>query len=44
MKKTIKYIMIFIVTVLILFLLLVVTALIPKEKIENNIRESTENF
>lgn len=44
MKKTIKYIIIFIVTVLILFLLLVITALIPREKIENNIRESTEAF
>ena len=44
MKKTIKYITIFIVTVLILFLLLVITALIPREKIENNIRESTEAF
>lgn len=44
MKKTIKYIIIFIVTVLILFLLLVVTALIPREKIEDNIRESTETF
>ena len=44
MKKAIKYITIFIVTVFILFLLLVITALIPREKIENNIRESTEAF
>ena len=44
MKKLIKYIVIFFITLIILFGLLVITAKIPKEFISNNIKESTSEF
>lgn len=40
MKTLLKYNIIFIVTIMILLIMLIATAIIPKEKIENNIKES----
>lgn len=44
MKEIIKYIIIFFVTLIILFGLLVITAKIPRELISDNIKESTSEF
>lgn len=44
MKEMIKYIIIFFVTLIILFGLLVITAKIPRELISDNIKESTSEF
>lgn len=44
MKELIKYIVIFFITLIILFGLLVITAKIPREFISNNIKESTSEF
>lgn len=44
MKKILKYLLIFIVVLSILFTLLVITAKIPKSKIEKNLEDSIEYY